>query len=125
LEDRADQRELDEAGRLLHQLEAIAPELLRQVGGVTLDSLLTACAGARPSRPAGSAVKSASSPSRNAALVTSPNCRSGGKLENDSARNPAALINVAKTLARPETRSACASASASGAPSRSWRWWKK
>ena len=57
-----------------------------------------------------------------ALLVISPNCRSGGKVENESARKPAALISVAKTIARPETRSACSSASASGAPSRSCRW---
>ena len=76
-------------------------------------------------RPAGSAVKSAASASRKAPLVTSPNWRSGGKLENDSARKPAALMKVAKAIAPPATRSACSIASPSGAPSRSCRWWKK
>src|SRR5207302_1092104 len=52
--------------------------------------------------PAGRAVKSASNASRNALLVISPNWRSGGKVENESARKPAALISVAKTIARPE-----------------------
>jgi two-component system, sensor histidine kinase and response regulator len=49
LEDRADQGELDEAGRLLNQLKGIAPELLREISGVTLDVLLTASVGVRPS----------------------------------------------------------------------------
>src|SRR5204863_467273 len=70
-------------------------------------------------------VKSAISARMNAALVTSPNCRSGGKLETESAKKPAALIRVAKTMAWPETRKACARASPSGWPSRSCRWWKK
>ena len=43
-----------------------------------------------------------------------PNCRSGGKEEKASARKPAALMMVAKTIAPPETRSASASASFSG-----------
>src|SRR5260370_33953251 len=45
-------------------------------------------------RPAGRAVKSATRARRKAALVTSPNCLSGGKLEKESARKPAALIKV-------------------------------
>jgi HPt (histidine-containing phosphotransfer) domain-containing protein len=49
LEDRAGQGELEEAERLLNQLRVLTPELLRQVSGVTLDSLHTACAGVRPS----------------------------------------------------------------------------
>jgi hypothetical protein len=49
LEERADRGELGEAGQLLSELEAIAPELLRQAGGVTLDSLLAASAGVRSS----------------------------------------------------------------------------
>jgi HPt (histidine-containing phosphotransfer) domain-containing protein len=39
LEDRAGQGELKEAERLLNQLRVLAPELLRQVSRVTLDSL--------------------------------------------------------------------------------------
>src|SRR6266540_3197033 len=76
-------------------------------------------------RLAGSAVKSATSASRKAAAVMSPNCRRGGKLETDRPRNPAALMNVAKTMARPETRSACRIRSSTPAPARSCMWWKK
>jgi hypothetical protein len=61
-------------------------------------------------KDAGSAVKSAIIDKTNAQAETTPNCRIGGSGDSASARKPPALMNVAKTIAPPETNRAWRSA---------------